>query len=111
MSANDELNKERAPRVVMASELLNGSIEVSESEAFDMMKRLDLENQAALLYKFDELVDELLQESSLSAHITAYMKEGSKVGPWVPSSLITCTDAVLKLYGLPDLESTRTVMR
>ena len=47
---------EMRPRIIMASELLNGDIEVSESQAHDVMKQLGQLNQVALLYKFDELL-------------------------------------------------------
>ena len=103
----DNENEMRArDRIVMASELLNGSIEVSESQAHDLMKQLGQLNQTCLLYKFDEMPS----EGSLTSHIEQYVKDGSKMGPWVASTLLTCTDAVLRLYNFADLGAAREFM-
>lgn len=97
-----------SPPISMASELLRGhSIEVSESYAYDMMKHLNQNNQAAMLYKFDEL---LPSELSLVQHIEEYVKSKSKMGPWIASTLLTCTDALLIQYKLPDVEAARDLV-
>ena len=99
--------QENEPHLVMVTELLqDGSIEISETQAHNIMKQLDELNQFAMLYKFDEIAP----GRPLVEHVEQYIKTGSKMGPWVTSSLLECTDSLLKMYGFTSLEPAQDFM-
>jgi hypothetical protein len=96
--ASDSVGMKR----LMASDFLNGCMEVSESKAMEIIKKLDEANELAKLYRFSEL----LPSEDLSSHVRRNVELGEKqVGPWIKDTMVYATKACMMHFNLPDLET------